>query len=466
MSTNDLSVILDTDSYKASHYLQYPPGTDYMTSYLESRGGEYPSTLFFGLQYILMNQLAGIRVTDYEIEEAEEVFNLHGVPFNKEGWEHIADKHKGRLPIHIAAVPEGTVVPNGNVLMRVDSMDPKCFWLTSYVETILMRVWYPITVATRSHYLKRLILRYLNDTADNPEEEIAFKLHDFGSRGVSSSESAGIGGMSHLVSFQGTDTVAALLYAHDYYQKRMAGYSIPAAEHSTITSWGKENEADAYRNMLKQYAKPGSLVAVVSDSYNIYKAVEDIWGNRLRQEVIDSGATIVIRPDSGEPVEVVSKVVDILAEKFGFTVNTKGYKVLKNVRIIQGDGVNPQSIEAILEALKKKDYSASNIAFGMGGALLQKVDRDTQNMAYKCSGIRVNEEFRNVCKESSGKPSKAGWLELILTPEGEFKTINYLDVENRPKDGTRMLQTVFMNGSIKKYHTFDEIRARADSYLN
>lgn len=465
MSNDNLSVILDTDSYKASHYLQYPPGTDYMTSYLESRGGEYPSTLFFGLQYILMNQLAGIRVTDYEIEEAEEVFNLHGVPFNKEGWEYIADKYKGRLPLHIAAVPEGTVVPNGNVLMRVDSMDPKCFWLTSYVETMLMRVWYPITVATRSHYLKRLILRYLKDTADNPETEIAFKLHDFGSRGVSSSESAGIGGMSHLVSFQGTDTVAALIYAKYNYQKSMAGFSIPAAEHSTITSWGKEHEADAYHNMLKQYAKPGSLVAVVSDSYNIYKAVEDIWGSQLKQEVIDSGATIVIRPDSGEPVEVVSKVIDILAEKFGFTVNIKGYKVLKNVRIIQGDGVNPQSIEAILEMLKRKDYSASNIAFGMGGALLQKVDRDTQNMAYKCSGIRVNEEFRNVNKESSGKSSKAGWLELILTPEGEFKTINYLDIENRPKDGTRMLETVFMNGSIKKYYTFDEIRARADSYL-
>src|SRR5581483_524032 len=239
------NLILNTDSYKASHWLQYPPGTETTFFYVESRGGVYERTLFFGLQAILKEYL-GKPVTHAMVEEARDFFAAHGEPFNESGWRRIVDRHNGYLPLRIRAVPEGTVVPTHNALVTIESTDPACYWLPSYVETLLLRLWYPVTVATQSWHLKQLIREYLEKTSDDPAGQISFKLHDFGARGVSSAESAGLGGAAHLVNFMGTDTVSGVLTAKAYYHEPMAGFSIPAAEHSTITSWGKEHELDAY----------------------------------------------------------------------------------------------------------------------------------------------------------------------------------------------------------------------------
>jgi nicotinamide phosphoribosyltransferase len=253
------------------------------------------------------------------------------------------------------------------------------------------------------------------------------------------------------------------LIHRQFYNCEMAGFSIPAAEHSTITSWGRENEIDAYRNILKHFAKPNSLVAVVSDSWNIYEAVEKIWGEQLKQEVIDSGATIVIRPDSGDPVEVVGKVAELLASKFGVEINSKGYKVLKNVRIIQGDGVNPVSIHNICQSLKDKGFSTSNIAFGIGGALLQKIDRDTMKFAYKCSAIVRDGNLVDVYKEpitDSGKSSKKGRLDLIKDENGKYKTVVLPDATTISAENSQ-LTTVFENGQVLVDDNLEAIRNRA-----
>jgi nicotinamide phosphoribosyltransferase len=459
----EINRIIDTDSYKASHWLQYPPKTTLVHSYLESRGSErnYRETVFFGLQYFLKNYFAK-KFTLADVEEAKDVITKHGLPFNYVGWKNLVEKYDGRLPLRVRAVREGSVVPLKNALMTVENTDAEFFWLTSWFESQLMRIWYPITVATQSFHIKRNVYKYLQETADDADAEILFKVHDFGSRGVSSQETAAIGGAAHLVNFLGTDTMSALLLHREFYNCDMAGFSIPAAEHSTVTAWGRDNEIDSYRNMLKQFAKPNSLLAVVSDSWNIYHAVEKIWGEQLKQEVIDSGATIVIRPDSGEPVEVVKKVAELLGDKFGTTINTKGYKVLNNVRIIQGDGVNEQSINEILESLKNLGFSASNIAFGIGGALLQKIDRDTLKFAYKCSAVVVDGELRDVFKEpitDSGKNSKKGRLDLVLE-NGEYKTIRLDDAETVSAANTQ-LTTVFENGEILVDESLKEIRKRA-----
>ena len=216
--------------------------------------------------------------------------------------------------------------------------------------------------------IKGLIMDALIKSADDPAAEINFKLHDFGSRGVSSQESAMVGGAAHLINFMGSDTGVGVLCANDYYNVDMAGFSIPASEHRTITSWGKENEVKAYSNILDKFAKPGALVACVSDSYDIWNACEHLWGETLKQKIVDSGATLVVRPDSGDPPTVVLKVAEILASKFGFTVNSKGFKVLNNVRVIQGDGINEHTVKEILDNLLNAGFSASNIAFGMGVA--------------------------------------------------------------------------------------------------
>jgi nicotinamide phosphoribosyltransferase len=212
--------------------------------------------------------------------------------------------------------------------MTVESTDARVPWMTSWIETALMRIWYPISVATQSWMIKKIIHRYLEETSDDPEAELPFKLHDFGSRGVSSQESAAIGGAAHLVNFTGSDTVAGIWLANQIYHHPMAGFSIPAAEHSTMTAWGREGEVDAYRNMLDRFARPGSVVAVVSDSWDLWNALENIWGGTLREAVISSGATVVIRPDSGHPATVVLRALKILEERFGVTTNSKGFKSL------------------------------------------------------------------------------------------------------------------------------------------
>ncbi len=455
--------VLNTDSYKASHWLQYPPGTSHVFSYIESRGGEHERTLFFGLQYILKEYFSKT-VTADDVALAGEICAGHGVPFNRDGWMHVVNAHGGRLPVRIRAVAEGTLVPVHNVLATIENTDPACAWLTSFLETALLRVWYPTTVATNSWATKQVIARYLEQTGD--PAGLPFKLHDFGARGVSSLESALLGGLSHLVNFQGTDTMSALLGARVYYGEPMAGFSIPAAEHSTITAWGRDGEADAYRNMLQQFAKPGSLLAVVSDSYDLDHALNTLWGKELRQAVIDSGATVVIRPDSGEPTAIVLKTVQALDKAYGADINAKGYRVLRHVRVIQGDGITRASIESILSALEAHDYSADNIAFGQGGALLQQVNRDTQRFAMKCSAVAIEGLWRDVFKDPAtdpGKRSKAGRLTLLVK-DGAFATVRMQSPAHAEQleDGWRdALRTVFEDGRVLIDDSFAQVRQRA-----
>ena len=456
------NIIMLSDSYKTSHAKQYPTGTENIYSYFESRGGRFNSTLFFGLQYYLKKYLEGRIVTKEKIDEAEKYIDAHmglGI-FNRIGWEYILEKHNGYLPVRIKAVNEGTLVPTHNVLMTIENTDPKCYWLTNYLETLLVQVWYPTTVATQSYFIKQMITDFLEKTGD--PTLIDFKLHDFGFRGVSSVESAGLGGLSHLVNFKGTDTMEALVFAKEYYGCDCAGFSIPASEHSTITSWGKENEDRAMENMLDSYPN-NPIVACVSDSFDIYNACENIWGGKLKDKIMKRNGTLVIRPDSGKPEIVVKNVLDILWNKFGGDINNKGYKVLDpHVRIIQGDGVNYDSIYNILTIMKEHGYSTNNIAFGMGGALLQQLNRDTQSFAFKCSSIIINGKRQDVYKEpitDYGKNSKRGILKLIKTVDS-FYTIK----ENERLGEIDLLETVFENGRIIKSFTLDEVRGRNVNY--
>lgn len=456
-----LNPVLDTDSYKAGHHLQYPPGTQKLFGYLESRGGRYGQTLFFGLQGLIKEYLTQ-QVTDAHIDEAVTFCKAHGVPFPEAGWRYVAKHLDGKLPLHIRAVPEGTVVPVRNVLMTVESTDPVVPWIVGWLETKLMRLWYPITVATRSWYCKKVLREYLEETSDDPEGELPFKLHDFGGRGGSSRETVAIGGAAHLVNFKGTDTIEGARYAMQYYGGEMPGFSIPAMEHSTVTAWGRDGEEAAFRNMLR--VNDGfPIVACVSDSYDIFDAVENLWGDRLLDEVRASGKTVVIRPDSGEPAQVNLRILQILERKVGMRTNGKGYKVLPAYfRLIQGDGNDTEDdLAAVLCTLQNHGYSASNIAFGMGGGLLQKLDRDTQRFAFKLSQIVVDGVARDVRKSPAGDPNKAsmaGRLDLVQK-EGKFETI-VVPSSNRTWFPSE-LRTVFLDGEEAMTDTFETVRERA-----
>ncbi len=456
---DDINSVEVVDSYKVSHPHLFQPGTQGNYYFFESRGGLFSETCFFGLQYYLMRYLQGPIITKDNVDEAAEDFELHFAGcrpdlYSRAGWQRIIDVHGGHLPVRIKAVPEGLVVPTKQVLFTFEGTDETIPWTSGHLETMLSMVWYPMTVATQSREMKKIILRYLEETGT--PELIDFKLHDFGFRGSTSIESAGIGGAAHLVNFKGTDTLQALRVARKYYGERMAGFSIPAAEHSTTTSWGREREGDAFEHNLDQ--NPTGLVAQVSDSYDIFAACTELWGKRLKQKVLAREGVTIIRPDSGDPPTIVVMVLDILGAAFGFTVNQKGYKVLNpKVRVIQGDGIDIKMLPLILEAMKKAAWSADNIAFGSGGGLLQKVDRDTQKCAIKCSATKVNGVWHDVYKDpitDPGKKSKAGRLKLILE-NGQYRTV----AENHPLPD--QMETVFENGQILKEHNFADIRARA-----
>jgi nicotinamide phosphoribosyltransferase len=452
------NLLLDTDSYKYTHWKQYPPGTQKVYSYLESRGGQFPYTVFFGLLPILQRLAKGISTNDtYEASYLAAAHFGNAELFNVSGWYDVVNKHNGKLPLEIKAVPEGTVVPVGNVLMTIENTDPEFPWLTNFFETMALRVWYPTTVATQSRAIKEIILAYLEKTGD--PSLISFKLHDFGCRGVSSLESAAIGGAAHLVNFMGTDTIPAIKLVQDVYNGGMPGFSIPASEHSTMTSWGREHEADAMKNMLDSY--PEGLVACVSDSFDIENACRYIWGALLRDQIRNRKGTLVVRPDSGDPVTIVLQCLEILGERFGIETNEKGYKVLPPcIRLIQGDGVNYHSINAILRTMEERGWSADNVAFGMGGALLQQLNRDTQKFAFKCSNITINGQDQDVWKEpktDAGKNSKRGRLALHNI-DGNWSTTKKVNGVGDPYD---LLETVFLNGEILTHDTFDKIRERA-----
>lgn len=466
MRTN---LLLLADAYKYSHYKLYVPGTTKIYSYLESRGGVFDNTVFYGLQYFIKEYLEGIAFTKENVDEAEQlmngVFGGKGI-FKRENFDYILTKHNGKLPVRIKAVAEGTSVPTHNVLMTIENTDPNCFWLTNFLETLLMQVWYPSTVATVSREIRKVVEDYYNKTSDDPKQfGINFVLNDFGFRGVSSVESAGLGGSAHLLNFMGSDTVYASMFAKKYYSaKEVYGMSVPATEHSIMTLLGPAREREVFEHVLNAY--PTGILSVVSDSYNIFEAVSKLWGTEFKDKILSRDGRLVIRPDSGDPVKTLLKVFSILFEKFGFTTNSKGYKVLPNqVRVIQGDGVDHESIKSIYEALVKDGIAAENLLLGMGGALLQKVNRDTQKFALKCSYAEVGGEKVEVRKSPvemneegkmipSFKVSKAGRLKLIKDG-GVFKTVN------ESAGGEDVLQKVFENGEMKKNYTFEEIRNNA-----
>ncbi|HEY2837546.1 MAG TPA: nicotinate phosphoribosyltransferase [Pirellulales bacterium] len=453
------NIILLTDSYKVSHHKEYPPGTERIYSYFESRGGEFPETVFFGLQYLLKEYLQGSVVTREKIDAAERLLALHfgnAAFFHRAGWEHICQRHNGRLPVRIKAVPEGTVLPVHNVLMTIENTDPACYWLTNYLESLLVQVWYPSTVATQSRAMKRVIADSLSRTGD--PSLVDFKLHDFGFRGVSSVETAGLGGAAHLVNFLGTDNLAGVVLARESYGAEMPGFSLPAAEHSTITSWGREHEVDAYRNMLTQF--PTGLVAVVSDSYDVFNACAKIWGQQLRAEVLARDGVLIVRPDSGDPPTVVVRVLELLGDAFGSSINSLGYRVLNpRVRVIQGDGIDRAMLVKILQAVEANKWSADNIAFGSGGGLLQRLNRDTCRFAFKCASATVNGGERDVFKQpvtDAGKRSKAGRMKLIERG-GDYVTARDDGTSPEPD----LLKEVFVDGEITAEMNWEAIRARA-----
>jgi nicotinamide phosphoribosyltransferase len=466
-----------SDSYKFQHWNMYPKDTEVIYSYLESRvGAKFDKTIFFGLQYFLKNYFTGKVVTAEKIAQAKKRIDGHLGPnaFNEAGWQYILDKYDGRLPLLIKALPEGTAVPTNNALMTIENTDPNVPWLTNYLETVLSQIWAPSTVATLSYAIRGLLVEYLEQSSDRPEAAL-FQLHDFGYRGVTSPESAAIEGAGHLINFLGTDTFAAVDLILDYYSKGldnayMPSFSVPATEHSVMTALGRDGEMEILGQLLDTY--PAGILSVVIDSYNYQDFIKNA-ATRFKDKIesrqpvlapngdIIAPAKLVFRPDSGEPVATSEDVFRRLAQYFGRSVNSKGYKVLNPyVGMLWGDGIDMDGIVDICDNLVAKKISVDNIVFGMGGGLLQKIDRDTQRFAFKSSYQVRSGIGYNIQKDpmDQSKKSKKGRLAVV---KDSLDTIRTLQEVTGDITGD-LLEPVFLNGELLKDINFEAIRANSN----
>ena len=436
----DTAPIMLTDSYKLSHFNQYPPNMAAMQSYLESRGGEYNAIPFFGLKYYVDNYLDTI--LDIDVEEADFFAKMHGVSFNRGGFNYISEL--GYWPVKIIAKPEGTICRPNDVLMTIESTDENVPWVANYLETLLMKVWYPCTVAAKAYHVHKIIEKQY-DSIGADKVGIDFVYHNFGDRGSTSVEAAALGGIAHLTSFKGTDNFNCLRLACNLYgDETGVGFSIPATEHSTVTSWGKTDEYVMIAKYLENY-KNSPIIACVLDSYNIFSAVDFVTSHLKAKIESPEYPIFVIRPDSGNPLDVIPSLLSIMeVNNVGYSVHEhrgREYRLFNKYRIIWGDGIDPQTIDNILSLVISLGYSPANFAFGSGGDLMQKVDRDTCKFAIKCCAVKFKGEdkFRSVGKEplhDGFKKSKMG----------------YQTVENGI--------VYYDNGFRAKSESFEEVRAR------
>ena len=461
MTKEKYNLILDVDSYKVTHFNQYPQNTKKLYAYIEARNLNSEELIFFGLQAFVKKYLLN-PITQDDIDEAEKFLLSHIGVFNRDDWEYILNQHGGFLPIEIKSLDEGTVTNKKIPLLDITNTDEKVPWLVTYIETALLRsLWYPSSVATISREIKKIIFRYLDDTCTNFDDQLPFKLHDFGARGVSSYESSRIGGAAHLLNFLGSDTVEGAMFLKDYYDGTDISYSIPASEHSTITAWGKDNENKAHENIINQFLLEGKVIASVIDSYDTFETASKTISSELKEKIINSKGTLVVRPDSGKLPDTIIELLDTLSseENFGYTLNSKGYKELPSyIRVIQGDGVDKNSIEDILISMKENNYSAANITFGMGGALLQKLDRDTYSFAMKVSAIHDGIIWKDVFKEPSSdqtKKSRRGRFAIVKNDELEV-----IDLEKLSQ--TNLLKTRYKDGKLYNETDLKVIRNKVE----
>jgi len=465
MSRLKHNIILNSDCYKYTHWLQIPKKTSFMHTYVEARGSSIEGidyTRPFGYQGFCMDYLVGQVIEEWMIDEAVEllgeVFQTHEY-FNEKAFRHLLSEHGGKLPITVRAVEEGKRVGLKNVLMSVEAEGEEFAWLAPWIETMLLRAgWYGTTVCTVSSVIKDMEKKY-SAICGGPMN-ICF-LNDFGARGVSSHESAEIGGAAHLVNYYGTDNMEGLRWAKHRYGKCATGYSVFASEHSTTTIYTKAGEVNAYTHFLTTVPSD-KIISIVPDSYDYENAVRNIFGKILKELILSRSAPTVVRPDSGDPVTMAVLTLKWLWEDFGGTTNEKGFKVLNpKVRVIYGDGINLQSIDTILQAVIAAGFSIENIIFGMGGKLLQGVDRDTFKFACKLSYAIVDGQPVHIFKDpitDHGKKSKSGLLKLIIK-DGVYQTVERHEYPELKDE----LDIIFKDGSLVKTLTFDQIRKNAEN---
>lgn len=492
MKNLNVNFILNVDSYKTGHDAMMKEGVIALESNIVARKPtKYTShVVMMGLEIYLQEYL-DVTITTADIDEAELETTERGDDFDRGFWEHIVNVYGGKLPLHIRAIPEGTVVPVGVPLVRSFSTDSRAKVIASYVETQLQRaVQFPTTVASNARSIKVFLADVMERHAGH--RFVDYHLHNFGDRSASSYESAILAAISHATVFNGSDCLAANRYIKAYYRTTNAYLSsVTASEHSATCSNSDADKRDDFNMAIKmvrlwekkvdKYIANGSvgvppIVSVVIDTYDAKRFVRDFIGTRLKATIEEigkrcPGAKLVMRPDSGDPTTMPIEILEILMEKFGSTVNAKGYTVLPGyIGVIQGDGINEESIRTIVDNLETKKYSLENIVFGMGGKLVHpEKGRDTYSFAMKGSAQQLEDgTWEDLFKDpitDVGKRSLRGRVTTYeCTNSGKVlaERIELQEVNPFLRD---MMVDMYVNGEIMNLSSFDDVRARANKGL-
>lgn len=495
-----MNPLLLTDFYKVHHTKMYPEGTTMIYSNFtprKSRIKGIDSVVVFGTQHFIKKYLIGKFKTDFFDRPLEEVIAEYKFAVDVDT-SHIEALHKLQyLPIKIKALKEGSLCPIGVPMLTVVNTKPEFYWLTNYIETLLScQLWQPVTSATIAHEYKKLLTRFALETTGSADF-VQWQGHDFSMRGMSSVESAILSGMGHLTSFTGTDTIPAI-YAlkNSYNASGLIGASVPATEHSVMCMGQKESETDTFKRLMDLY--PTGILSVVSDTWNLWDVLTVILP-ALKQEILARDGKLVIRPDSGDPVDIIcgwglttetygfesgkepepafKGVVELLWDLFGGTINSKGYKELDpHIGAIYGDSITVERAEQICERLKAKGFASTNIVLGIGSYTYQYNTRDTFGFAMKATYGEVisqkmdargasegREIFKDPITDDGTKKSKKGLLEVIgLQSKSDLKdtTMICIDQCTWAQEQEGLLETVFEDGKLLNETTLDEIRAR------
>lgn len=456
------NVVIDSDIYKFAHFKSINPKLTGIYSYGEPRiGAKYRELCFFGMGIIIQDHFMQ-RVTETMIKEGEQRLAKRVGNYNMFGteiWRKV--ENLGYLPIRIKALPEGTIADTANVFFTVEATKDWFAPMAQFLEGTLMHVWYPTEIASRSYHIKKGIKPIFQKTCDNLMT-LDVALNDFGYRGATCHEAAARGGAGHLVSFKGSDNEPAMTILEDYYNCSERLLSVWATEHSDAMSF--DNELDYVKHQL-QTAHPDQIVSIVTDLKDQDNFFMHIACHpEIVEMVKQRNGRVVWRPDTGNPLTNVCKYSDILAATYGFTMNSKGYKVLSNnVGIIQGDGMNENSIVELYTEYIKTGWAADNVVTGSGGGLLQAdATRDSNRWAIKPSYMEIDGVGVNVSKTPKSDPTKT-------SKSGKLKnhynsTVQSSTVTNEIFEGyIDNMEVVYENGAYKR-ENFDNIVSRANKF--
>lgn len=484
-----------TDFYKTGHIVQYPDGTKLVYSNFTCRGDKYANVLpgfdhkvvVIGLQGICKWLLRDLWDEQFFKQPKDKVVAHYKRRMDTSlgpdavNCDHIAALHDlGYLPVLIKALPEGSRADVRVPMWTIRNTIPEFYWVTNYLETQLSaEQWKPITSATTAYEYRRLLDRYAEETGA-PPEFVLWQGHDFSARGMSGIYDGAQSGAGHLLSFFGTDTIAAIDYLEDYYggESTFIGGSVPATEHSVMCLGGERGEVATIQRLLTA-VYPKGIVSIVSDTWDFWHVITEVAA-QLKPQIMARGPAgpapgkTVFRPDSGDPVKIVcgdpeapngspqfKGAVECLWDIFGGTTTAKGYRTLdSHVGLIYGDSINLDRANRILAGLKAKGFSSANIVFGIGSFTYQSVTRDSYGTAIKATFGKVGNEERAIYKNPKTDDGLKKSANGLLRVEKEGDKFVLYDKQTWEQEAMGALEPVFLDGKVLRDESLATIRAR------